>query len=282
MTFEVAPQFSPRVGDIAIILPSLNENDAGLLASQTLSAFGRSISNTPSYTPQLDPVALGTWPALSESVSILNQQKSPEIGNIAAKSAQGGKGLTNGVLFLLNAARIGSPSAWIGSHSEEILEKNNDRLLDTLKRDVSSLINAANDLTNEWRPISLPFDIRGNDVPFITMLLKNDPDQHKGHNNNDADEKQHERFVIEIDFKNIGVIQLDGFVKGQNFDLTLRSKADLPPGLATELKHLFKTAVEANGFSGGLFIEQQTAFAVNVQDALSKSMKSVPADHHSA
>jgi hypothetical protein len=282
LTLAAAPQFSPSIGDIAIILPSLNEDDAALLASQTLSAFGKSISNTSPYTPQLDLVALTAWPALSESVSILNQQSTPNLENITTKSAQGGKALTNGVLFFLNAARLGSPSAWIGNQSEETLEEANSRLLDTLKRDVSGLINAANDVTNEWRPISIPFDVRGNDIPFITMLLKNDPDQHRDQNGEDADQQQHERFVVEIDFKNIGTIQLDGFVKGQNFDLTLRSKADLPPGLATELKHLFKTAVDANGFNGALFIEQQTTFSVNVQDALSKSMKSTTSNTHSS
>ncbi|UTW54543.1 hypothetical protein [Kordiimonas sp. SCSIO 12610] len=273
ITLNIPSEFSINVGDIAIVLPSLNENDAEAIAQQTVATFGRSIANTvAASTPQLDPIALGAWPALNEAISILNQQKTPDLVNIGAKTAQGGKGLTNGLLFILNAARVGSPSAWIGNRAEEVLEKTNSRLLETLKRDISTLINGANDTINEWRPISLPFDIRGGDIPFITMLFKNDPDQQRG-SNDDNDPQQHERFVLEIDFKNIGTIQLDGFVKDSKFDLTLRSKADLPQALSTELKQLFKTALDANGFQGSLFVEQHDKFTINVQEALSKSRK---------
>ncbi len=272
ITFDAPPQFLPKAGDIAIILPPIGDDNIATLIGQSLGNFARAIPNTPAPVSSLDPIALNAWPALAESVSILNRQQNSEAGALTSKSAQGGRTLTNGLLFLLNAARLGNPSAWIGTRTEQTLENDNIRLLETLKRDISSLINIANDPVGDWRPISIPFDIRGNDIPFITMLLRNEPEQQKQSGDDTPDDNNHERFIIEVNFANIGNVQLDGYIKGQKFDLTLRSNTTLPNGLTTELKHLFKTAADANNFQGSLFIEQETSFPVNVQEALSKNV----------
>jgi hypothetical protein len=282
ITFEAPPQFLPKTGDIAIILPAIGDDNIATLIGQSLGNFARAIPNTPAPVSSLDPIALNAWPALAESVSILNRQQNSEAGTLTSKSAQGGRTLTNGLLFLLNAARLGNPSAWIGTRTEQTLENDNIRLLETLKRDISSLINIANDPVGDWRPISLPFDIRGNDIPFITMLLRNEPDQQRQSRDDTPDDNNHERFIIEINFTNIGSVQLDGYIKGQKFDLTLRSKTTLPQGLATELKHLFKTAADANNFQGSLFIEQETSFPVNVQETLSKNVNPSQSLPHSS
>jgi hypothetical protein len=80
----------------------------------------------------------------------------------------------------------------------------------------------------------------------------------------------------------MGPIQLDGFIKDRNFDLTLRSKNNISESLSNDLRQLFKSAVDANGYSGSLFIKQHTTFPVNVQDALLKTQKSTTASPYSA
>jgi hypothetical protein len=266
-----AETIKAKSGDIAIILPE-SEGDATAAAERALTAANsiataQAVNNA---TP-LDTVALSGWPALFTATSILANQSPNGQAALAGKTAGGGNQLTNSVLFFLAAAKNGNPSAWIGSENDSQLEKTNANLLETLKRDIGRLFANSNEANGEWRPISIPLDTRAPDIPFVTLLVRNDTEENSKNRGQAPEGKDTKRFVLEVDFRNIGAIQLDGFIKDKRFDLTIRSHSDLPKGLTGELRSLFSSALDANGFSGSLSFEEDVKFPVNVQAVLSET-----------
>jgi hypothetical protein len=145
-----------------------------------------------------------------------------------------------------------------------------------LKDDIAKLWSGGEQV-GEWRPMLLPFEARGNDMPMLAALFANpsavNPDRNSGHENPaDEDDEGPQRFIIEAKFSKLGTMQLEGFVREKQFDLTLWSELPLPTALTTDLSQLFSAAVEANGFAGRLNFRPGDPFPVDVAKVLSEQL----------
>jgi len=222
-----------------------------------------------------DPVTMTAlshhaWPALHESMAVLAAHDPAAMSQLATRSADGGGKLANSLLFFLAAAGRSSPEAWLGKEATDALERHNRSLLDMLKQDIAQLMTRATDGAGEWRQVLLPLDARSADMPLIAMLFGQgahvDPDrEHSRRDGGDEQERDDlRRFVLEVQFSILGPVQLDGIIRGQRFDLTLRTALALPGTLRQDAMQLFDDAIAASAFTGQLSIQEKTAFPLDV------------------
>ncbi len=211
---------------------------------------------------------LASWPAMEESLAALLGTNAAAANSLVSKTAQGGNKLTNSLLFFLKAAGMAGNSNWMGSDVEKALSRSSQLALSGLRSDIGQMASLASETIGEWRPILLPFDARGGDVPLAALLLGQrpdiDPDAHQDNPGlRQRDKEDAQRFILQVQFSVLGDIQLDGNILKQSFDLTVRSKTDLPAALQQDASALFYDALSANNFTGTIEFRQQDAFTVD-------------------
>lgn len=284
ISLTVPSNVRPQVGDILrVILPVQSDHSSVSSAGQpqtpevansaqpdvsTASApvsIAQSVSALPSEGA---PNILASWPAMEESLAALLGTNAAAASSLASKTAQGGNKLTNSLLFFLKAAGMTGSSNWMGNDVERALSRSSQLALSGLRSDIGQMVSLAGETIGEWRPILLPFDARGGDVPLAALLLGQrpdiDPDTHQ--DNQDLEQRDKEdaqQFILQVQFSVLGDIQLDGSILNQSFDLTVRSKTDLPAALQRDASALFYDALSANNFTGAIDFRQQDAFAVD-------------------
>jgi hypothetical protein len=278
------------LGTLSTTLPSGLRPTAGdmiaILQASTVEAQNQSQPQIIQPTPALAATVAGeaaagaitasSWPSFEQTYSLLQAAAPNAAATLANKSVQGGGKLLNSMVFLMAALKGGGPDAWLGKTASSALQDRNPGLLGMLKDDIAKLWSGGEQV-GEWRPMLLPFEARGNDMPMLAALFANpsavNPDRNSGHENPaDEDDEGPQRFIIEAKFSKLGTMQLEGFVREKQFDLTLWSELPLPTALTTDLSQLFSAAVEANGFAGRLNFRPGDPFPVDVAKVLSEQL----------
>lgn len=252
---------------------AVSSTDASATAS--LTTTGQPMPHTAMPGP---PTMLASWPALEESLTALLGTNAAAANSLAAKTAQGGSKLTNSLLFFLKAAGLGDSSNWIGSEIEQALSRSSKLALGNLRSDVSQMLNLAGETIGEWRPVLLPFDARGSDVPLAALLFGQRFDVNPDDQRNEASPGQEEqekgqRFILQVQFSMLGDIQLDGNIRKQAFDLMIRSKNVLPSALQQDTSELFYAALAANDYTGSINFNQQDQFSIDAATLIQNHMQ---------
>lgn len=272
-------------GDLLVTLPNsfrpTTEDLIQILPSQTASAQNVAPPALPMDTASqlasgsaLSTIGGHYWPTLEQSFATVMGTDPALSGQLASKGAQGGGKLVNSLLFFLSAAGRGSPDAWLGQDAARALEQSNKALFESLKSEMTRLMQASTDTAREWRPILLPLDLRFPDMPIVAMLFGPPPrDDSPGNGQSDAGSedaagKDAQRFLIEVQFSVLGAVQLDGLVRENRFDLALRAEKPLSTSLRREASDLFNSALAANGYNGKLTITEALPFPVEIEALL--------------
>ena len=205
---------------------------------------------------------------MEESLAALLGTNAAAATSLAGKTAQGGSKLANSLMFFLKAAGMAGSPNWIGNDVEKALSRSSQLALGSLRSDINQMASLAGETIGEWRPILLPFDARGGDVPLAALLLGQRPDvdpdaQHDNSDPTQRDNDDTQRFILQVQFSVLGDIQLDGSISKQSFDLTVRSKNDLPTALQQDASALFYDALAANNFTGVIDFRQRETFSVD-------------------
>jgi len=266
---SISPPSSPELSPLRATGPTSNANaSAGMPAENgDTSALATARPNQPA-TIGSAPNILSSWPAMEESLAALLGTNAAAAASLAAKTAQGGSTLTNSLLFFLKAAGMSGNANWIGEEVEKALSRSSQRALGNLRSDLNQMANIAGETIGEWRPILIPLDARGGDVPLAALLLGqrqdiNPDDQGDNFESSPQDKDQAQRFILQVQFSVLGDIQLDGQISKQVFDLTVRSKIDLPQGLQKDAADLFYASLAANEFAGSIDFLEQNEFSVD-------------------
>lgn len=82
------------------------------------------------------------------------------------------------------------------------------------------------------------------------------------------------RFVVEVEFEELGPLQLDGLVHKPRLDLILRTHAELPSFLRSGIENVFDQTCEAAGLQGKIFFQAIPAFPVSPLDEMTASSAS--------
>ncbi len=203
--------------------------------------------------------------------SLLAQLSGAQAEALQRALPQVGPRLSSGLLFFLSAINQGSPLAWLASPAAALDRSERGEFLDRLGRDLAGLSRSVETGSGEWRLLQLPVwsdqGLRG-----LRLFLR----QQDGHGSQGDDGKKDKatRFVLELDLKRHGELQLDGLVSGRKFDLILRSRRQFSPVQRSDLTALFEEANAIGGYHGRL-IFQPTQNWTRLQSAPSEQAETV-------
>ena len=211
-----------------------------------------------------------SWPAFSELVQTVARHDIQAAELLIQKSIpQVGKQFTTGILFFLSAIKGGSPRQWLGERATQILEQTgNTELLRRVSSEFSMIRNQfTNAPDNNWQPLFIPI-AHGHELTQARMYYKRDGQKDKDGKTAAA---AGTRFILEIDFTEVGQIQMDGFVKKKDgrtlFDLIIRTIKALSPQMQSDITRIFDTASEMTGFKGNIQILNMKEFPINPMES---------------
>lgn len=213
------------------------------------------------------PFAAGTaWPALSEALQIL-QRSDPQAAQLLANTIpDGGPRTVVAALSFIQAMRAGDARQWPGDNNLRALERSGPRgahLARALAGETAQLGAQARETTGEWRSTPVPWNANGQ-IEKINLITRRE--ESKDDDENAKAQKGSGpglRFLLDLDFSNLGSLQLDGMVheETKGFDMILRSHETLDDDLRRDLTGLFVSSVQAVGLKGGLTFQVTKKFS---------------------
>ena len=194
------------------------------------------------------------WPALEETYQFL-QATAAFVGPAALseKLPAPGPKLSSGLLLFLSALRGGNATNWLGSASQEVLERAGRRdLVERLGQELSTLARTIDAAGGEWRAYMIPLFHDGNLEPLRLFVR-----ERKRDNEHDEPDQKDEatRFVLEVQFVRWGDLQIDGLARRKHLDLILRSRESLPRQIHDDIRLIFNDATTAAGLTGQMTFE---------------------------
>ena len=224
------------------------------------------------------------WPVMRAVADAATAAVNPD-GSVATalggRLATPGPKLTNTLLFFAAALGRGDPRAWLGEDTARALEQaGRASLLSRLEDEFARLARVADRPAGEWRAMVLPLFVDGG-AQALTLLVRQWGEG--GHPQTGGDDTETDdgpdgtRFVVDVTLSRLGALQLDGLLRGQRFDLAVRSARPLGSAIERDIAELFARALEADGLTGGVRFEVGTPFPVDVTGLLTKSDDT---DHH--
>jgi hypothetical protein len=192
------------------------------------------------------PQALaGAWPSAGVLEETLFHGLPPtQMDAVTRALPQIGPRLASGRLFFFSALNQGNILGWLAPAAE--LGDRGD-LYERLGREFAGLNRTIESNAGEWRFINLPLWSEQGLRELRCFLRHQDHGGGKG-----GDDAKSTRFVLELELKQHGELQLDGLVRARRFDLVLRSRRSLPAVVRGDLRALFEEANAIGGYSGQL------------------------------
>jgi hypothetical protein len=193
------------------------------------------------------------WPALAEAADTLASADSKAAEHLLRLIPQANPRLAASMVMFTGALRSGEVRALIGEAVARGLEKAGKRgLVDRLSGDVEKLATESTRTLGggEWRGYTMPF-LHGAEIDPIRLYvrtLKDDERQGRpGGGQGDG-----ERFILDINMRRLGRIQLDGMVRRdeKSFDLIMRTQEPLPQDMRRDILAIFAENCDACGTKG--------------------------------
>lgn len=202
----------------------------------------------------LPPVSFATpWPSADAvEEALLGGLPSAQAEVLQRALPQVGPRLSSGILFFLSAINQGSPLAWLAGPAAALERGERGEFLDRLGRELAGLSRSVETASGEWRLLQLPvWSDEG--LRELRLFLRQQAGG-GGQQDDEAGDKA-TRFVLELELKHHGDLQLDGLVRAQQFDLILRSRRRLSAVMRGDLLALFEEANAIAGYRGQLVFQ---------------------------
>ncbi len=211
------------------------------------------VSGITNEIPSLDSVLGEDWPALQKSIEALfdiNVALARSfMSNIPMPSSP--PQFTPAVIFFLAALRIGNLKAWTGEKMIDALERaGKGDLVKRLSGDFAQASARSKEpLADGWRPFHIPVLYDENLSRLQFMVRQDGEDDEKGKKSSG---NKSTRFLIDLKLSRIGDIQLDGYIRGKNLDMIVRTKEQLPAEMQQNIRQRFTHAVDMTGMNGSI------------------------------
>jgi len=231
------------------------------LAPGTEIAFERLEETPPADTPEPDPTRASGWPVLDEALASLDAcapglaaQLRPELMPLS------GPQLAGTLLFLLGTLYGGVwPSPEV---ARALAAGGHEKLAKRLAADAAELRRlGADSATGAWRVLTLPL-LEGAAILPLRLFLRRRP---KGMS---PSAEEGTRFAVEVELSRLGTLQFDGLLRGQRFDLFVRSHQPLAAELRQEAGVIFRRITAESGLTGEIAFTTAAQFAVTPLAAL--------------
>jgi hypothetical protein len=169
--------------------------------------------------------------------------------------------------FLLAALRLGDVKGWLGQDVASRLDQSADPgVMSKISSDFAGAARAAHDGGNsEWRPVVLPVHDGAGIQPvawFIRRPYDAGDDGAKSAGEAEKQGGQGTRFVIELDHRSLGEMQLDGLVHAKRFDLVVRSHHPLSTTIRQDISGLFRKVLDGAGAEGDVMFHTDRTFPI--------------------
>ena len=210
------------------------------------------------------------WPALREAIVLLQAAEPPIAQQVLNNVVPGANSqMTAGMLLFMSALRGGDVRSWLGSEAERVLERLGRRdLLARLAGDFQQMSRVADmPVVGDWRALMFPF-FDGHDLQQIWAFYRELKREQEDNERNAL------RFVVELELSALGDLQLDGLVNERRFDLIVRSRTDLTDTVRQDIVKIFEESLGATGMTGTLTFSSGQAFPESpFREAWHKGMK---------
>ncbi len=235
----------------------------------TVQVQSQAAPNVIASTPPL-PVSFfltpETWGSLQDIQTTLHQhapQVAQTFGNIIP-SPSAPQQMGAAALFFLAAMRSGDVQSWLGEKAIDILKRvGKGDLITKLGGDMSSLARLNGESAGaEWRMLSLPMAWQ-NEIHKVVVHYRKEDDREQ------QDEKKSggtTRFVMDLNLSNIGKVQLDGLFKAgeKRLDAILRTEQSFSQAMKTEMRRIYKDALDETEITGELSFQDTPEHWVNI------------------
>ncbi|MEQ8357340.1 MAG: hypothetical protein RH942_17535 [Kiloniellaceae bacterium] len=208
----------------------------------------------PSVQDSLAGQALASaWPSLdSLEETLFHGLPAVQMDAVARALPQINPRLASGLLFFLSALNQGNLLGWMAPAAAAASERaESGELYERLGREFVGLNRSIETAAGEWRFVNLPLWSEAGLRELRCFFRRQDHHGDKGEDDGD----QATRFVLELELKRHGELQLDGLVRARRFDLMLRSRRPLPALVRGDLMALFEEANAIGGYSGQLVFQ---------------------------
>ena len=245
------PIVQTHAGPIAIITPS-SVPIGTTIAFQILSALPESAGRAQhAVIGRTGSIIMETreWQHLNDAFKLLSDSN-PAIAQQVMNSAlpRPDSALTANILLFIAALRGSEIRNWFGDAPARALERLRPGLAARLSDDFSQIARLSDDNAGgDWRSIPVPM-LNGPAIEQVQLFMR------RKRRNSDEDSAPETRFVIDVDLRQIGRIQMDGLIiqEKKSFDLIFRSEDHLTPRIQNDIRTIFTNANELTGTSGGL------------------------------
>lgn len=201
------------------------------------------------------------WPVFDEFMDLENMRfpnapSTQALASILPNPTQPGK-LPAAALLFIAAAKAGDLNAWLGDKNVDSLRRGGKAdFIARMSREFAGLSKLSSEpVTPEWRGMSMPMYSDGQ-VDKIHLYYR-----HSDHGD-DRDQEQAQkgkgtRFIMDLDLSHMGPVQLDGYSRGKQLDLAVRTQKPFGAGARYEMTQRYIKALEAAGFEGQLVFQSQ-------------------------
>lgn len=256
MAVPITGNAAPDVGQNAVIQMDATNGLSAVLKpvlSFVQPITATSVTGITNDIPPLDSVLGSDWPALQQSIEALfdiNVALARSfMANIPMPSSP--PQFTPAVIFFLAALRVGNLKAWTGEKMIDALERAGKG--DLVKRLSGDFIHASarskEPISDGWRPFHIPI-LYDENLSRLQFMVRQDDENNEG--NIKSAGKKSTRFLIDLVLSRIGEIQLDGYIRGKNLDMVVRTKEHLPSDMQQNIRQRFTHAVEMTGMNGSI------------------------------
>ena len=154
-------------------------------------------------------------------------------------------------LFFLAAVRAGDVNGWLGERAVDTLRRiGKGGLLEKLADGFSSLRRTQETGQNaEWRSYAMPMQIQQEIMPLRLHVRQ------EGHHGKDKQDGHAARFMIEVDFDNMGMVQLDLLYRPRTLDTIVRTEIPLSRAMMAEMSARYIRAMEGVDHTGNLIFQ---------------------------
>lgn len=202
------------------------------------------------------PAIAPTWPALQESLNVL-QQTAPQVAQAVQNSLPSpSPRMVSTALFFLAALKMGGIDSWLGDKNLDALKNSGKSgLVDRLAGDFGRISSQASEtLSGQWKAITLPMLYDGQ-VENLQFFVRSE-ESHQGEENGDQDDSR-TRFILNLELSKIGPLQLDGYLATSSLNIILRTDHRMDSSIRQDLMKVFGDALETVNLKGGLSFQNR-------------------------
>lgn len=202
-----------------------------------------------------DPAARATegWTSQVAALAALRESAPEVAAGITARLPQPGAGLAAALLGAVAALNAGETRSLLGRDGIAALERSGRK--DAARRaragmqDLSELAEAPSG-PEGWRTLLLPL-MDGPHLRQIAIYVRGRKPRAEDGEGMPAGT----RFVVDAPLEKTGLLQFDGFIRGNSIDVILRSGQALPSAWRRDIQAIFMDALTVTGYQGSLVFQ---------------------------